>query len=306
MTATRQSGRSRAPTSTRLRCRRPRSTSSGGGRVNKLKGWLAAFVTLAAVVMSGYHLYTAYEIVPAQTLRAVHLAFVLFLCFLVFPVARRHRHRVMWWDWIAALLAIAVTFYLLQGGDDLTDRNTSPLPWDIFFGIALMALVLEAMRRTSGWIMPVILPRLPRLRACRSLAARALDPQGLRGGPPGRRDVHDAEGIFGVALDVSSSLIILFTIFGAFLQYSGAGKFYLDFSFSAMGGKPTGAGRTVVLASFLLGGPSGSGVATTVTLGRSPIPCCRRSATRRTPPAVCWRPAACAIISPPVLGARPS
>src|SRR3989475_9079468 len=80
------------------------------------------------------------------------------------------------------------------------------------------------------------------------------------------------EGIFGVAVDVSSSLIILFTIYGAFLQYSGAGKFYIDFSFSAMGGRPTGAGRTVVLASFLLGGPSGSGVATTVTLGSVAYP----------------------------------
>ena len=55
------------------------------------------------------------------------------------------------------------------------------------------------------------------------------------------------EGIFGAAIDVSSSLIILFTIFGAVLQYSNAGKFFIDFSFSAMGGKPTGAGRTVVL-----------------------------------------------------------
>src|SRR4051794_38084680 len=81
-----------------------------------------------------------------------------------------------------------------------------------------------------------------------------------------------SEGIFAVAVDVSSSLIILFTIYGAFLQYSGAGKFYIDFSFAAMGGKPTGAGRTVVLASFLLGGPSGSGVATTVTLGSVAYP----------------------------------
>ncbi len=57
--------------------------------------------------MSAFHLYTAYAIVPTQTLRPVHVAFVLFLCFLVFPVAPRFRHRVMWWDWIAALLAIA-------------------------------------------------------------------------------------------------------------------------------------------------------------------------------------------------------
>ena len=101
------------------------------------------------------------------------------------------------------------------------------------------------------------------------------------------------EGIFGIAVDVSSSLIILFTIYGAFLQYSGAGKFFIDFSFSAMGGKPTGAGRTVVLASFLLGGPSGSGVATTVTLGAVAYPMLakvgyeqergRRPARRRRP-----------------------
>jgi TRAP transporter 4TM/12TM fusion protein len=274
------------------------------GAANKLKGWLAAFVTLAAVVMSGYHLYSAYEIVPAQTLRAVHLAFVLFLCFLVFPVARRYRHRIMWWDWIAALLAIAVTFYLLQGGDDLTDRNTSPLPWDIFFGIALMALVLEAMRRTSGWIMPVI---------CLAFLGYALAgpwlpaPWTHKGYEVGRLVgvmYMTLEGIFGVALDVSSSLIILFTIFGAFLQYSGAGKFYLDFSFSAMGGKPTGAGRTVVLASFLLGGPSGSGVATTVTLGSVAYPMLQKVGYEKNAAGGLLAAGGLgAIISPPVLGA---
>ena len=65
------------------------------------------------------------------------------------------------------------------------------------------------------------------------------------------------EGIFGIAIDVSATLIILFTIYGAFLQYSGAGKFFIDFSLAVMGGKRAGAGRTVVLSSFLLGGPSG-------------------------------------------------
>ena len=73
------------------------------------------------------------------------------------------------------------------------------------------------------------------------------------------------EGIFGVPVDVSSSLIILFTIYGAFLQHSGAGKFFIDFSMALMGNKPNSAGRTVVLSSFLLGGPSGSGVSTMVS-----------------------------------------
>ncbi len=112
------------------------------------------------------------------------------------------------------------------------------------------------------------------------------------------------EGIFGSAVDVSSSLIILFTIFGAFLQYSGAGKFYLDFSFSAMGGKPTGAGRTVVLASFLLGGPSGSGVATTVTLGAVAYPLLEKVGYENNAAGGLLAAGGLgAIISPPVLGA---
>ena len=78
------------------------------GAANKLKGWLGIFVVAVAFVMSVFHLYTAYAIVPTQTLRPVHVGFVLFLCFLVFPVAARFRHRIMWWDWLAAALSIAV------------------------------------------------------------------------------------------------------------------------------------------------------------------------------------------------------
>jgi TRAP transporter 4TM/12TM fusion protein len=274
------------------------------GAANKLKGALAAFITLAAFVMSVFHLYTAYAIVPTQTLRPVHVGFVLFLCFLVFPVASRFRHRIMWWDWLAAALSIAIVVYLIQGGDDFTDRNTSPETWDIVFGIALIALVLEAMRRTNGWIMPVITLAF----VAYALAGPWLPaPWTHKGYEVGRLVgvmYMTLEGIYGVAVDVSSSLIILFTIFGAFLQYSGAGKFYIDFSFSAMGGKPTGAGRTVVLASFLLGGPSGSGVATTVTLGAVAYPMLQKVGYEKNAAGGLLAAGGLgAIISPPVLGA---
>src|SRR5215207_6952656 len=76
------------------------------GVQNKLVGWLAALVATVAVVMSVFHLYTAYYIVRPEHLRATHLAFVLFLSFLIFPVARRFRHRVMWWDWALAALGV--------------------------------------------------------------------------------------------------------------------------------------------------------------------------------------------------------
>lgn len=274
------------------------------GAANKLKGWLAVFVTLTAFVMSVFHLYTAYAIVPTQTLRPVHVGFVLFLCFLVFPVASRFRHRIMWWDWIAAALSIAIVVYLILGGDDFTDRNTSPEPWDIVFGIGLIVLVLEAMRRTNGWIMPVITSAFLLYALFGPWLPAPWTHKGYEVGRLIGVMYMTLEGIYGVAVDVSSSLIILFTIFGAFLQYSGAGKFYIDFSFAAMGGKPTGAGRTVVLASFLLGGPSGSGVATTVTLGAVAYPMLAKAGYERNAAGGLLAAGGLgAIISPPVLGA---
>src|SRR5436853_442741 len=274
------------------------------GVQNKFTGAMAAFITLTAVVMSLFHLYASYEIVRTEVLRATHVAFVLFLSFLIFPVARRFRHRVMPWDWALALLGVAVCAWLISQGDDFFDRSITPNDWDIFFGVALIVLVLEAMRRATGWIMPVITicfllyaffgPSLPA-------------PWTHKGYEIPRLIGHmymTLEGIFGVAVDVSSSLIILFTIYGAFLQHSGAGKFYIDFSFSAMGGKPTGAGRTVVLASFLLGGPSGSGVATTVTLGSVAYPMLAKVGYGKDAAGGLLSAGGLgAIISPPVLGA---
>jgi len=274
------------------------------GAANKFRGGLAVFITLVAVAMSVFHLYAAAWIVPTQELRYIHVAFVLFLCFLVFPVAPKYRHRVMWWDWVAAFLAVAIAAYALYAGDDFTDRNTSPEQWDVIFGVALIVLVMEAMRRTNGWIMPVIIAAF----IAYALGGAYLPAPWTHKGYDIDRLVgvmyQTLEGIYGSPVDVSSSLIILFTIFGAFLQYSQAGKFYIDFSFSAMGGKPTGAGRTVVLASFLLGGPSGSGVATTVTLGSVAYPMLAKVGYEKNAAGGLLAAGGLgAIISPPVLGA---
>ncbi len=274
------------------------------GAANKLAGWLHVLIVALAVGMSAFHLYTAYAIVPTQTLRPVHVGFVLCLSFLVFPVAMRFRHRVMWWDWLAAALSIAIVVYLILGGDDFTDRNTSPLPWDIAFGVTLIVLVLEAMRRSNGWVMPIVTLCFIAYALAGPLLPAPWTHKGYEVGRLVGVMYMTLEGIYGVAIDVSSSLIILFTIFGAFLQYSGAGKFYIDFSFAAMGGKPTGAGRTVVLASFLLGGPSGSGVATTVTLGAVAYPMLAKAGYERNAAGGLLSAGGLgAIISPPVLGA---
>ena len=274
------------------------------GVQNRLRGALAVFVSAVAVVMSVFHLYTAYAIVRPEYLRAIHVAFVLFLVFLIFPVARRFKNRVMWWDWLLAAAGIATAWYLIAGGDDFFDRSIVPTTWDVLSGAVLSLLILEAMRRTTGWIMPVI-------TACFLLyaffGAYLPAPWTHKGYELPRLVGHmymTLEGIYGTAVSVSSTLIILFTIYGAFLQFSGAGKFYIDFSFAAMGGKPTGAGRTVTLASFLLGGPSGSGVATTVTLGSVAAPMLAKVGySKEEAGGLLAAGGLGAIISPPVLGA---
>ena len=274
------------------------------GATSQFRGKLAIFTTTLLVVMSVFHLYAAIEIVPAQVLRPVHVGFVLLLVFLLFPIAKRFRNRLMWWDVILALAGVATIAYLLAGGDDFWDRNTVPDNADVLFGATFVLLVLEAVRRTSGWIMLFIIglflaygflgPWLPG-----EWAHRGYDISSLSGFM-----YQTLEGVFGTAVDVSSSLIILFTIWGAFLQHSGAGKFFLDWSFAAMGGKHSGAGRTVVLASFLLGGPSGSGVATTVTIGSVAWPMLERAGYAKDAAGGLLAAGGLgAIISPPVLGA---
>jgi len=274
------------------------------GAVSRLRGGLGFFLTGMAVVMSLFHLYTVYGIVPTQMLRGIHLAFVLFLCFLMFPALKRWRNRLMWFDVLLALAALACIGYMLADFDDFIDRAVVPTQWDLVFGVALVVLVLEAARRSTGWVMPLVAIGF---LAYAMLGQYLPSPWTHRGYDIERLVGHMymmLEGIFGTALDVSATLIILFTIYGAFLQQSGAGKFFIDFSFAATGGRSTSAGRTIVLSSFLLGGPSGSGVATTVTLGSVAYPVLAKAGyDKDSAGGLLAAGGLGAILSPPVLGA---
>jgi len=274
------------------------------GPSRRLSGRMGTFITIVAVGMSLVHLYAAVGIIMTQVLRGIHVMFVLFLIFLVFPSLKRFRNRILWYDYILSLLGVVVIVYIFLDFEEFIYRAVTPTSWDMFFGALLIALVLEATRRTTNWILPVVAgsfliyayvgPWLPA-------------PWTHRGYGVDRLVGHmymTLEGIFGVPIDVSSTFIILFTIYGAFLEYSGAGKFFIDFSLTAMGGKPTTAGRTVTLASFLLGGPSGSGVATTVTLGSVAYPMLARAGySKEAAGGLLSAGGIGAILSPPVLGA---
>ena len=274
------------------------------GAQSRYSGIMGHVGTAIALSMSLFHLWAAWDIVQTTTLRFVHVGFALGLGFFLFPVSRRFRHRLMPWDMLFIAAAVYVIWYLIAGGDDLLDRQMFPEPMDIAVGCLLVALVLEVTRRTTGWVMPVV-----------AIAFLLYSFYGNHLPPPWRHQGYDLlrlvphltitlDGIFGTAVDVSATLIILFTIYGAILQSTGAGQFFVDFSFSLMGGKASSAGRTVVLASFLLGGPSGSGVATTVTLGTVAWPMMRRVGYRADDAGGLLAAGGLgAIISPPVLGA---
>ena len=190
---------------------------------HKFAGAWGTFLFAVAVAMSLYHLYAAYGIVTTTTLRYVHVAFVLFLVFLLFPATRKRRNRFSWIDLICAIVGVATTVYALAGGDDFLDRSTAPNTIDMILGVALLVLVLEAARRSTGWIMPFICI----LFIVYAMAGPHLPPPWTHRGYDVARLVGTMymtlEGIFGTPVDVSSSLIILFTIYGAFLQYSNAG-----------------------------------------------------------------------------------
>ncbi len=283
------------------------------GATNKLGGWVGKALMWAAILTSLFHLYCAASgsppfgwapIVPTYILRPMHVGLVMALVFLMFPMAKSLRNRITWFDWLAAILSLGVVAYIIWQGDEFGERAILPETRDFVIGLIFLGLLLEATRRATGWIMPLV----SLVFVAYALVGKYLPaPWTHKGYDIQRLTGHlymTLEGVYGTTVDVSSSLIILFTIYGAVLQYSGAGKFFIDFSFAAMGGKKNSAGRAVVLSSFLMGGPSGSGVATTVTIGTVAYPMLQKAGYEKNAAGGLLAAGGLgAIISPPVLGA---
>jgi TRAP transporter 4TM/12TM fusion protein len=275
------------------------------GPRRQLTGAVAKLAAALAVAMSLLFLYWAWATVTAQVLRLVFLGLSLVLSFLIYPTHRAARRaNVPWYDWLLIAASSAVVAYPLWDFEEFIYRAALPTSEDQIFGALTIVLVLEAGRRTTGWILPAV-----------AIGFLAYARFGAYLPPPWTHQGYDIdrlvghmyitlEGIFGVPLDVAATFIILFTIYGAVLEFSKAGEFYVNFSLAATGGKPAAAGRTVTLASFLLGGPSGSGVATTVTLGSVAWPLLAKAGyDRDSAGGLLSAGGIGAIISPPVLGA---
>ncbi|MBP7529791.1 MAG: TRAP transporter fused permease subunit, partial [Syntrophorhabdaceae bacterium] len=247
------------------------------GVTRKVTGFWNIIITALAVAMSLFAIYTTIFPVTTQIVRGIHVAFLLALSFLYYPVSKRFKGKITFFDIALSLLGLACIGYMLFDFEDFIYRAVTPELWDMIFGILFILLILEATRRSSGWIMPVcclifigyayIGPSLPA-----PWTHRGYDVERIIG-----HMYMTLEGIFGVPIDVSSTIIIMFCIFGAFLAVSGAGKFFVDFAFTAMGHKPTAAGRSVIATSYLLAMASGSGVANTVAIGSVAYPMLKKA-----------------------------
>ncbi|MGI5270967.1 TRAP transporter permease [Nonomuraea sp. CA-218870] len=211
-------------------------------------------------------------------------------------------------DWLLALASLAVLLYPLADIEAFRDRGSGAAlsELDVIAGLGLTLLLLEAVRRTVGSVLSII---------CAIFLAYAyfgsylpidwtIGHRGFDLDQIVSQLYTGTEGFFGVPLQVAATYIILFTIYGAVLDFSGASKFFIDLSFAAFRKSRSAPGRTVTTAGFLLGTVSGSGVATTVSLGSVAWPVLRRAGYPREPAGgILAAGGIGAILSPPTLGA---
>ena len=267
-------------------------------------------VTVLAAGLSLYALYWVVGIVQPQIYRVSFLLVALVLTFVLYPTVPAWRGRVAAVDWTLAAVSVLVLAWPIVDFDQFVRRAATPNGIDIVFGAVTTLLALEATRRTVGWILPVTAVSfllygyygpLMELVGLEIFAHRGYSVTRLVG-----TLYMTLEGIFGVPLGVASTYIVLFTIFGAMLQHSGAGQFLITWTMALFGRSTSGAGpgRTVAMSGFLLGTVSGSGVATTVTLGAVAWPMLRRAGfTGEVGGAILSASGIGAIMAPPTMGA---
>lgn len=277
-----------------------------------LSGWPLRVVQVQGVALTLLALWWVFFPTPAQLYLPLFLMLVLSMTFLAYRGwGRSQRARdegtvdnpgIL--DWVLATVSILPFVYIVADWQQFFRRAVVSTELDIIVGSLVILLVLETARRTVGWIVPAICVAFLVYAYIGPLIPEPFNTASFTWQRLVGHNVISTSGIFGVPLEVAATYIILFTIYGAVLEFSGASRFFLDLSFAAFGQSRAGPGRTVTLAGFLLGTVSGSGVATTVTLGGVSWPLLKRAGyPREEGGGVLAAAGIGAILSPPTLGA---
>lgn len=278
----------------------------------RLTGVPAKIIMALGVGLSLFSLYWVFNPMATQVYLPMFLGLGLSLTFLVYrgwgrPQKQRESGKqdnpgVL--DWILAASAVVPFLYIISDWDSFFRRAITPTYLDLIMGLIAILITLEACRRTVGILVPLVVLGFFAYASFGTLVPAPFNTSSFDWIRLIGHNVMGTQGLFGVPTEVAATYIILFTIYGAVLGASGATKFFIDLSFAAFGQSKSGPGRTVTLAGFLLGTVSGSGVATTVTLGGISWPLLRKAGyPKEHGGAILAASGIGAIMSPPTLGA---
>ncbi len=287
--------------------------SSGEQRTRQLSGPVAALVRAVTIGLGLYilmyisTLFQWLDISLYGSHRALTYAVILFLLFIFYPASRKGPwDRVPWYDWLLGLAGGFCAFYAFLSWNSWLDGVGIPLWYEEIFGILLVLITLEGSRRALGpaftlvavvfIIYPLVGPYLPGVFATRHNTISALVQNYYFAGT--------TDGIFGSPMEIFTTTVAVFLLFGAFLQVTGAAKVFLDGAMGLAGAYRAGMAKVAVISSALFGTISGVGVANVLVTGSFTIPAMKRMGYR-APLAGAVEAAASTggILMPPVMGA---
>jgi len=241
----------------------------------EFSGWKKQSMATWLVIFACFQLYTAaFGILPIMLQRSAHLGFVMVAVFLLYPAnsGKNNPRLNIFLDIIPCVLSLVVNGYIFLFFDDIANRGAMPTPAEYYLGIIAILLVLEAGRRVMGNILVTLSiffliyclfgEYFPGMFIHKNVSI-------------GRMIQHfylTPEGIYGIALGVSSTFVVLFIIFGAFLAKSGAGEFFTDFGLALAGRSSGGPAKVAIFSSAFLGTINGSSIANVATTGTFTIP----------------------------------
>ncbi len=266
--------------------------------------FITYIVLILSIVFVLFQIYTStFGLMTAILQRSTHLTFVLALVFLLFPTFKETK-KTYFIDMPIVLIIVASGFYLYFTFDELLFRLGDPNVWDVFFGFAIIVVLLEATRRLVGWPMTLL--------GIISLAYAFFgdflpEPFGHSGRSLGRilsQMYLTTEGIFGVPLGVAATYIFLFVLFGTFMEKSGVGSLFIELAHSLAGGFRGGPAKVGIISSAAVGTVSGSPVSDAATTGAFTIPLMKKMGFKPEFAAAIEAVASSgASLVPPVMGA---
>ena len=248
-------------------------------KLRKPTGNIAKIIALIAILFSAFQFFTAgFGTLLSVKQRSLHIIFAFVLGFLLYPAtSKSSKTKPSILDFIFSGLTVVVFGYLFVFVEQIANKGGNATTVDMILGIAAILITLEVTRRAVGPELPIV--------AIIFLVYAKLGPYmpgilGHRGYTFERIVSHmylTLEGIMGIPLGVSATFVFMFILFGAFLDKTGVGKFFIDLAFAMTGHTKSGPAMTAVVASGLMGSISGSSVANTVTTGAFTIPLMKKT-----------------------------